>query len=402
MCACSDLMSQDDIDALINTMAAAGDAKSKTEDLLKQIQPVMEKSLDSMGAILSAFIGIKCELLSFEVIPATRGELPAILTLEDIAFKLDMVIKTPHSVFLTTDILAIKKCVNLMTGHPADESLAQPLDDMHKSTAIEITSKVLGGMNDVFKGVTYSEDEASLTEVVGIYENAAVVIEGSLPDEYYLTTATFKINGGENWNFQLIFDGEFVSELAEVAPPLIHQKAVQDSQLDERTQTAMSDSMDKPESKSFDDMYGNVQPQPAQSQQPQYQPQQQGYYNESQYAPPQQPEPQITYQPAQFQDLPRKRLAYEARNIDMLLDVPLHITVVLGRSKVPIKSVLEYGQGSLITLDKLAGEPVDLVINGKYFAKGEVVVIDENFGVRISSILSPEERLQQLTAVQPE
>src|SRR3990172_4018519 len=107
------------------------------------------------------------------------------------------------------------------------------------------------------------------------------------------------------------------------------------------------------------------------------------------------------YQPAQFQDLPRKKMTHEARNIEVLLDVPLQITVVLGRSKVPIKQVLEYGQGSLITLDKLAGEPVDLVINGKYFAKGEVVVIDENFGVRISSILSPDERISQLTAVQP-
>ena len=77
--------------------------------------------------------------------------------------------------------------------------------------------------------------------------------------------------------------------------------------------------------------------------------------------------------------------------------MPLQVTVELGKTQIPIKQILEYGQGSLITLDKLAGEPIDLLVNGKYFAKGEVVVIDENFGVRITSILSPAERLAQLT-----
>jgi flagellar motor switch protein FliN/FliY len=102
------------------------------------------------------------------------------------------------------------------------------------------------------------------------------------------------------------------------------------------------------------------------------------------------------YQPAMFTQLGISASAADTRNLDMLLDVPLQITVELGKAQIPIRQILEYGQGSLITLDKLAGEPIDMLVNGRYFAKAEVVVIDENFGVRITSILSPADRLAQV------
>lgn len=84
------------------------------------------------------------------------------------------------------------------------------------------------------------------------------------------------------------------------------------------------------------------------------------------------------------------------RNIDLILDVPLNISVVLGRSKKNIKDILELGIGSLIELDKLAEEPVEILVNGKKIAYGEVVVVDENFGVRITSIVSGEDRVKSL------
>ena len=83
-------------------------------------------------------------------------------------------------------------------------------------------------------------------------------------------------------------------------------------------------------------------------------------------------------------------------NIGLILDVPLQVTVELGRTKKTIKDILELTNGSIVGLDKLAGEPVDIMVNGKFLAKGEVVVIDENFGVRITDIVSPAERAQQL------
>lgn len=83
-------------------------------------------------------------------------------------------------------------------------------------------------------------------------------------------------------------------------------------------------------------------------------------------------------------------------NINLLMDVPLQVTVELGRTKMPIKEVLEISEGSIIELNKLAGEPVDFYVNGKLISKGEVVVIDENFGIRITEILSPAERITSL------
>lgn len=88
--------------------------------------------------------------------------------------------------------------------------------------------------------------------------------------------------------------------------------------------------------------------------------------------------------------------ATEQKNLDLLLDVNLPISIELGRTTMRIKDILSLGPGSVVELKKLAGEPVDLLVNNKIVAKGEVVVVDENFGLRITSLLSPEERLRSL------
>ena len=80
----------------------------------------------------------------------------------------------------------------------------------------------------------------------------------------------------------------------------------------------------------------------------------------------------------------------EKSNIDLIIDVPLQVTVLLGKSKKSIKEILEMGRGSVIVLDRLAGEMVDVMVNNKLFARGEVVVIDDNYGVRITELTSPD------------
>lgn len=101
-------------------------------------------------------------------------------------------------------------------------------------------------------------------------------------------------------------------------------------------------------------------------------------------------------QPVTFQPLGTSQESIEkVSNLDLLKDVPIQISVELGRTKMLIKDLLALSSGSIIELDKLAGEPVDILVNGKLIAKGEVVVIDENFGVRITEIISPEKRLEE-------
>lgn len=104
----------------------------------------------------------------------------------------------------------------------------------------------------------------------------------------------------------------------------------------------------------------------------------------------------VNVQQASFQPLVGSQIGGNPQNIDLILDVPLQVSVVLGRSKMNIKDVLELGSGSLIELDKLTEEPVEVLINGKKVAYGEVVVVDENFGVRITSIVSNEDRIRSL------
>ncbi|MFD2208836.1 flagellar motor switch phosphatase FliY [Virgibacillus halophilus] len=102
-------------------------------------------------------------------------------------------------------------------------------------------------------------------------------------------------------------------------------------------------------------------------------------------------------QQASFSEFERGQLNnQEKRNLDMLLDIPLKVTVELGRTSRTIKEILELSAGSIVELDKLAGEPVDILVNAKLIAKGEVVVIDENFGVRITEIASQTDRLLKL------
>ncbi|OBZ16889.1 flagellar motor switch phosphatase FliY [Bacillus sp. FJAT-26390] len=105
----------------------------------------------------------------------------------------------------------------------------------------------------------------------------------------------------------------------------------------------------------------------------------------------------VNVQPVQFANFGNAPFIQpDETNLNLLLDIPLKVTVELGRTQKQIKDILELSQGSIIELDKLAGEPVDILVNNKLIAKGEVVVIDENFGVRVTDIVSQWDRIQKL------
>lgn len=95
----------------------------------------------------------------------------------------------------------------------------------------------------------------------------------------------------------------------------------------------------------------------------------------------------------QFQSFDSSPKVYPKENMDILMDVSLEVSVELGRTSRKIKEILEFGPGSIIELNRLVGEPVDVLVNGKFIATGEVVVIDENFGIRITDIINPENRI---------
>lgn len=136
-------------------------------------------------------------------------------------------------------------------------------------------------------------------------------------------------------------------------------------------QPMMQGTMDMP-------MMGQPMMQPQMMQQPMGQPMMQQPY----------PQQQVNVQPAQFQPFAGNYQApYQPENIDLIMDVPLEVTVELGRTRKSIQEILDFAPGTIIELNRLAGEPIDVLVNGKNVAKGEVVVIEESFGIRITEII---------------
>ena len=102
--------------------------------------------------------------------------------------------------------------------------------------------------------------------------------------------------------------------------------------------------------------------------------------------------------PAAFANFsPTAAASGTGNDINMILDIPVQLTVELGRTRIPIKNILQLAQGSVVELDALAGEPMDVLVNGFLIAQGEVVVVNDKFGIRLTDIVTPSERMRRLS-----
>jgi flagellar motor switch protein FliN len=101
--------------------------------------------------------------------------------------------------------------------------------------------------------------------------------------------------------------------------------------------------------------------------------------------------------PASFTNFAPTTTNSAGNDISMILDIPVQLTVELGRTRIPIKHILQLAQGSVIELDALAGEPMDVLVNGYLIAQGEVVVVNDKFGIRLTDIVTPSERMRRLS-----
>ncbi|WP_310386978.1 flagellar motor switch protein FliN [Roseateles sp.] len=101
--------------------------------------------------------------------------------------------------------------------------------------------------------------------------------------------------------------------------------------------------------------------------------------------------------PASFANFSPTPNNMPAGDINMILDIPVQLTVELGRTRIPIKNILQLAQGSVVELDALAGEPMDVLVNGYLIAQGEVVVVNDKFGIRLTDIVTPSERMRRLS-----
>ncbi len=109
----------------------------------------------------------------------------------------------------------------------------------------------------------------------------------------------------------------------------------------------------------------------------------------------QQPNEQVS--PAPFASFAPTAASAAGNDINMILDIPVQLTVELGRTRIPIKNILQLAQGSVVELDAMAGEPMDVLVNGYLIAQGEVVVVNDKFGIRLTDIVTPSERMRRLS-----
>ena len=172
------------------------------------------------------------------------------------------------------------------------------------------------------------------------------------------------------------------------------------SNMESDTASTVEDELIHPEPQPAEQPQMQTQPEPQVTPQPQMQtppPQPmpdmgtsggQPYMQQPYMQQPYPPQQQVNVQPAQFQPFAGNYQApYQPENIDLIMDVPLEVTVELGRTHKSIQDILDFAPGTIIELNKIAGEPIDVLVNGKYVAKGEVVVIEESFGIRITEIM---------------
>lgn len=219
-------------------------------------------------------------------------------------------------------------------------------------------------------------------------------------------------NGGEIEDF---LEGRFVkitfkmligdlvdSEIMQLYPVSLAKDMCRSiaSNMESDTASTVEDDLIHPEPQPAEQPQMQAQPEPQVTQQPQMQtpppqpipdmgmPGGQPYMQQPYMQQPYPQQQQVNVQPAQFQPFSGSYQApYQPENIDLIMDVPLEVTVELGRTHKSIQDILDFAPGTIIELNKIAGEPIDVLVNGKYVAKGEVVVIEESFGIRITEIM---------------
>lgn len=393
-----DMLSQEEIDALLNGGSSSSDdgnanSGGSNELSTQEIDALGEVGNISMGTsatTLYALLGHKVMITTPQVTVSSWDEITQQANNGYVAVKVEYTEGLNGANLLLLKENDAKIITDLMMGGDGTNTSGE-LTDLHLSAIGEAMNQMIGSaatsMSSIFeKKVDISPPKAFCMDVE---ESTDTVFE---PGDKLVRVAFKMVIGDliDSEIMQLIplnFAKSLVDNLmnanAESTPPMPSNNA--------SAQPSMPQAHNSPQQQQ---QYPQQQYPQQQYNQPQYNQPQQGmeqpYYG-------QQPQGRfrdpINVQSAQFQAFDDGMLSFEKKNIGLIMDVPLQVTVELGRTNKLIREVLELGPGSIIELDKLAGEPVDILVNGKVIAKGEVVVIDESFGVRITDIIHPSKRL---------
>ncbi len=426
-----DYLSQEEIDALLKrtaedeAMADVPDLEAVSgesgnglsNDISDYLDSMEQDALGEIGNItfgsaataLSTLLGKKVEITTPKVSVVLQENLLEEFPKPYVAVHVNFVEGFQGINLLVIKTADAKVIADLMLGGSGEVDPDEELNDIHISAVQEAMNQMMGSsatsMSTIFNRFVNISPPG-----IDILNLPAGEGADSLPDEQVFIKVSFRLTIGD------LIDSTIMQLLpVDFAKEMVHslmsggsqdQMPKETSHTQKTPVTEGSQMVDPVPNKPNPDQLDSqpsVQHEPMPNQQP-YQPsyQQQAMPNPAYQEPPysgahQGIQRNVNVQPVQYADLnPMDSVHADTPNLDLLLDIPLKVTVELGRTKKLIKEILELSQGSIIELDKLAGEPVDILVNNKLIAKGEVVVIDENFGVRVTDIISQRDRIIKL------
>lgn len=434
-----DYLSQEEIDALLRQSAegAFAPAEKTVNDYLTAFEQdalgeIGNITFGSAATALSTLLGKKVDITTPQVSIITRGEFEVAFPKPHVAVHVQYVDGFEGINSLVIKIRDAQVIADLMLGgegNPEDEEL----NEIHISAVQEAMNQMMGSsatsMSTIFNRFVNISPPG--IDILNMSSGEGV---GSLPEDETLIRISFRLKIGD------LIDSTIMQLLpVQFAKDMVTMLLGDVSPADQETAAASIDTPSKPDPSVQAPVTPSAQQptsQPEGAMPPQYPPQgmppypgmpEGGYYYPpagmptygapgmppygmpAYGMPPQgmpygqtpplnsEPNRNINVQPVQFANLNGGAFGnIDENNLNLLMDIPLKVTVELGRTQKQIKDILEMSQGSIIELDKLAGEPVDILVNNKLIAKGEVVVIDENFGVRVTDIVSQWDRIQKL------
>jgi len=420
-----DYLSQEEIDALLrqsseDTSLSSSQGHPTVEDYLSSLEQdalgeIGNITFGSAATALSTLLGKKVDITTPKVSLIEKAELEAEFPKPHVAVHVNYVDGFDGINLLVIKTRDAQVIADLMMGGDGtggDENLSE----IHVSAVQEAMNQMMGSsatsMSTIFNRFVNISPPG--IDILNLSKG-----EGKLPDEDVFIKISFRLTIGDliDSNIMQLLPVPFAKDMVSILMGGASDSVTEAAPAAQAEPAAPKQEVHTPPpapAMPQQPVYEQPMPmQPPAYEQPMYQQPPMGqpmYPPQQPMFPPQQPmyqQPPAAYggmpnrnvnvQPVQFGNLQTGALGNtDDTNLNLLLDIPLKVTVELGRTHKVIKDILELSQGSIIELDKLAGEPVDILVNNKLIAKGEVVVIDENFGVRVTDIVNQWERIQKL------
>lgn len=397
-----DMLSQDEINALLNGMDSDEGGQSGSDGDGEIKQSLSDNEKDALGEIANISMGTAATTLSTlvnqKVVITTPvvsyGTLTKLSSLYDrpcVFISLSYTVGLDGNNVLILKESDVKVITDLMMGGDGTNT-SDELSELHLSAIGEAMNQMMGSAATSLSSMLERKVDISPPKASLIDLNDSIVeseLSDFLEDEFVIVS--FRMEIGDLVDSQIMqlypfdfarslykkFSGE--SEEASVPAPAPAPQAAPQQAPQAAAQPQPQQPMMQPQQQMAQPMMQPQQMQPQMMAQPQM-----GY--QMPYMQPVMGD--INVQPAQFQPFnPGINPLAQTENIDLIMDVPLEVTVELGRTNKSIKEILDFSPGTIIELNKLAGEPVDVLVNGKFVAKGEVVVIEENFGIRVTEVV---------------